>query len=85
MSREDLMPQNTTESNVGPLKWMAPEALRGHYNEATDVWSYGVLLWELEFESVPFAGMQVRWGNVCAHISQTAAKEAEQKQCERTV
>ncbi|XP_042147609.1 hepatocyte growth factor receptor-like isoform X1 [Ixodes scapularis] len=31
-----------------PVKWMAPESLeKGIYNHKTDVWAYGVLLWEL--------------------------------------
>ena len=31
-----------------PLRWLAPEALfRGRYSEASDAWSYGVMMWEM--------------------------------------
>jgi proto-oncogene tyrosine-protein kinase Met len=31
-----------------PIKWMSPESIEKHiYNTKTDVWSYGVLVWEL--------------------------------------
>jgi len=32
---------------TGPVKWMAPEALDGEYTEASDTWSFGILVWEL--------------------------------------
>ncbi|ETN78893.1 protein tyrosine kinase [Necator americanus] len=42
-----------------PIKWLAPETLRqGIFSNKTDVWSYGVLLWEIFMQcgSDPFPG-----------------------------
>lgn len=42
-----------------PWRWMAPEALkRFKFNEKTDVWSYGVTLWEMySLGNVPYSGL----------------------------
>lgn len=42
-----------------PIKWTAPEALNfGKYTVLCDVWSYGVLIWEIFSKGgTPYAGM----------------------------
>jgi len=46
---------------VGTVAWMAPEMIR-HENcsEKVDVWSYGVLLWEILVQQRPY-NVSRRW------------------------
>ncbi|PRP79711.1 LRR receptor-like serine/threonine-protein kinase GSO1-like [Planoprotostelium fungivorum] len=47
-----------TAANIGPIKWMSPEALRErNYSQKSDVWSFGVVIWEIIEESDPFPGI----------------------------
>lgn len=59
----------TTKMSVaGTLPWMAPEVIQClPVSEACDIWSYGVVLWELFTHEVPFKGIegfQVAWAVV---------------------
>jgi serine/threonine protein kinase len=47
--------QNSTKSDVGPLKWMAPEAMQHRqFSEASDVWMFGCTVIEMVSRTEPF-------------------------------
>ena len=44
--------------NTGSLRYMAPEvALRQIYSEKVDVYSFGIMLWQMATDTVPFKGL----------------------------
>ena len=60
---------NTGHSDLSRIRWMAPESLlHGHYSPASDVWSYGITIWEmLNPTSVPYGDSDAR--QCLAHIT----------------
>jgi len=44
---------------AGTFHWMAPEVLQNHpYSEKADVYSYGIVMWEILCREPPFAQYQ---------------------------
>jgi serine/threonine protein kinase len=56
MSRE-IAADGKMTGGVGTVQWMAPEVLNSApYDERSDVYSFGIMLWEILTNSVPFRG-----------------------------
>lgn len=55
MRRSRRAASGTTFTDDGPVKWLSPEAIEGVYSTASDVWAYGIAVWELATGEKPFA------------------------------
>lgn len=53
-----------SEQDLLPWRWMAPESIkRLQFSEKSDVWAYGVMLWELySLGDLPYCNMS------CSHV-----------------
>ena len=55
--RENRASKGVTKSTTGPVKWMAPEAIRRRlYSSKSDVFSFGTLLYEIFVGKLPWDG-----------------------------
>ncbi|GAB9472307.1 Tkl protein kinase, partial [Globisporangium polare] len=57
--------QNTMTAGVGTGRWMAPEVITGEgdYGTAADMFSFGVLLSELDNHKIPYEDIRGKHGN----------------------
>eukprot|EP01119_Soliformovum_irregulare_P012483 TRINITY_DN3246_c0_g1_i2.p1 TRINITY_DN3246_c0_g1~~TRINITY_DN3246_c0_g1_i2.p1 ORF type:complete len:1262 (+),score=408.29 TRINITY_DN3246_c0_g1_i2:142-3786(+) len=58
LSRMTTESEGQTKADVGPLKWMSPEAvLEKVYSIKSDVWSFGVVMYEIITHGVPYESL----------------------------
>ncbi|OQR97444.1 kinase [Thraustotheca clavata] len=61
--------QNTMSCGIGTYRWMAPEmVINGHYTVAVDIYSFGMILNELDTHQVPYYGEKTPEGQVITDI-----------------
>lgn len=58
LSKKIIRLDRKHDTRVGTFQWMAPEILRNCPNTwESDVWAFGLIVWEILFQKIPFKGM----------------------------
>ncbi len=55
---KNVLTLNENRGRIGTPHWMAPEIMKGNmYSEASDVFSYGMIIWEIVTCEIPYCGL----------------------------
>ncbi|KAF0692024.1 Aste57867_16840 [Aphanomyces stellatus] len=73
VSREAI-DEETLTAGVGTYRWMAPEVLSdGHYAPSADIFSFGIILSELDTHQLPYSDLTNAKGNALTDTAIMAA------------
>ncbi|XP_059305236.1 serine/threonine-protein kinase STY13 isoform X2 [Lycium ferocissimum] len=87
LAREETLTEMMT-AETGTYRWMAPELYstvtlrqgeKKHYNNKVDVYSFGIVLWELLTNRMPFEGMSNLQAAYAAAFKQKRGREIRKK------
>jgi serine/threonine protein kinase len=45
--------EGKTRSNFGPIRWMSPESIEQVYSKKSDVWMFGIVVYEIVSQREP--------------------------------
>jgi serine/threonine protein kinase len=52
--------EGQTKTGLGPVCWMAPESIATRtYSKKSDVWSFGIVVYEIVAQQEPYTGMNI--------------------------
>ncbi len=65
---------------VGTFQWMAPEVIKSKkYSEKADVYSFGIILWEMASRLPPFK--EYKWKDICFKVGDENLRPVIPKDC----
>ncbi|KAH9152359.1 hypothetical protein LEN26_003715 [Aphanomyces euteiches] len=74
--------EETMTSNVGTARWIAPEVLINEdYSEKADIYSYGVLLSELDTHSIPYSDANMEERQIMQLVAVNRLRPTFSREC----
>ena len=79
--------ENTNTTNMGTNETMAPEILEGekHYDNKCDLWSIGIIIYQLYFKEYPYKGGQVAIYNQIMQLGEKILKKTKNEKLDNLI
>ncbi len=66
IGHESAYKSKDPDADVLPIAWTPPEAFQGRFSCKSDVWAFGVLMWEtFSFAATPYGHCSLVGSHVC--------------------